>query len=990
VESDGTLHAWGYNYYGQLGNGGTSSEELAPILVVGITNAISVVAAADHTLAVTSDGIVWVFGRNDNGQLGDGTQDPRPSPVTISDTGFNWRVGTPTFSVASGTYFTTKTVVVNCATPGTEIHYTLDGTPPTLSSPSVTPGGSVNILVSATLRAKAWAGTAPASNIGERIYELKAVMPTFSPAGGTFALPPTVQMTTTTSGATIRYTTDGSNPTASSPVYVFPPGVNVVETTTLKGAAFYPGWTTSDVRTGTYTMKVGTPTLAPGGGSYSSPTSVTVSSVTPGAVIHYTTTGVEPGPNDPVVTSGGTVLVSVSGTLKAKAWHSGNWTASDTGAATYMIIAGTVATPSFNPPGGTYTSPQDITLSTTTPNAVIRYTLDGGEPTANSLIYQAPISLAANTTIKAKGFLESWTPSATGSSSYVINLGPVATPGISPGTGVYATKQTVTITCVTPGAQIYYTTTGADPTQGDTPIVSGGTIQVTNSSIVKAKAWLGGDESGVRRADVWIVGEVAAGGTHTLALKSDGSLWSWGRNNRGQLGIGSLVDKSSPNLVTGVSDVVAIAAGNEHSLAVTRAGLVYAWGSNVSGQLGQGNSGGGTDRNAPVQVPGLTDVMAVAAGASHSVALTRTGQVLTWGLNANGQLGDGTQVLRTSPVAVPALTGITRVAAGASHTLALKTDGDASGTVWFWGNNSYGAAGDGVSSVTPYKNPVSGLGSVIAFGGGQNRTLSIREDGFAFASGDGALGELGNGLLTGQLVPTPVSVIRDVVCIDGGNNHTLAVTADGQVWAFGYNNSGLLGIDSTWPGTVALPQPLSLTSDVIAASAGGQHSVALGIDGSVWTWGSNGYGQVGLGTTGGTVIKPTRLVGFDVATNTLLTADPDGDGLPNWRELRLGTDPMNADTNGDGISDGAAVRAGISPTNPDMDGDGLANSYERQVGTDPFRADTDGDAVADAADCFPLDSTRSQCPQPNPGDTTPPIITLTEPTNAVLISSDPP
>src|SRR5262249_6015663 len=115
----------------------------------------------------------------------------------------------------------------------------------------------------------------------------------------------------------------------------------------------------------------------------------------------------------------------------------------------------------------------------------------------------------------------------------------------------------------------------------------------------------------------------------------------------------------------------------------------------------------------------------------------------------------------------------------------------------------------------------------------------------------------------------------------------------------------------------------------------------------------------------------------------------DGDGIPSWMEMLLGTDPFKADTNGDGIPDGQAIISGLSATNPDIDGDGLPNKVEIQIGTDPFRADTDGDGVNDRLDCFPLDPTRSQCPAPNPGDTTPPTITLREPTNATLTGSNP-
>jgi hypothetical protein len=163
--------------------------------------------------------------------------------------------------------------------------------------------------------------------------------------------------------------------------------------------------------------------------------------------------------------------------------------------------------------------------------------------------------------------------------------------------------------------------------------------------------------------------------------------------------------------------------------------------------------------------------------------------------------------------------------------------------------------------------------------------------------------------------------------------------------------------------------------EFLAFSAGGNLAEAVRTNLTLLAWGSEPRAQNGTG--------------FSLGPAGAFTEDPDGDGLSSAREWELETDPYNSDTNGDGIADGVEVASGQSATNPDVDGDGVLNATERTNGTDPFRADTDADTYADGVDCFPLDPSRWQCPSPPGGDVTPPVITLTEPTNAVLISSVP-
>jgi hypothetical protein len=160
-------------------------------------------------------------------------------------------------------------------------------------------------------------------------------------------------------------------------------------------------------------------------------------------------------------------------------------------------------------------------------------------------------------------------------------------------------------------------------------------------------------------------------------------------------------------------------------------------------------------------------------------------------------------------------------------------------------------------------------------------------------------------------------------------------------------------------------------------------------DGTLWRWGPNDSGQLGEGTI--TQGRETLGVvpGLTLFSDGWLLQDADGDGLSNLEELDLGTDPYLEDTNHDGVSDGASAGVGVDPVSVDLDGDGLANEEEALFGTDPLSADTDGDGVLDGADAFPLDPSRTAEEPSDPGDTTPPGITLVEPANAVLVSSQP-
>ncbi len=495
----------------------------------------------------------------------------------------------------------------------------------------------------------------------------------------------------------------------------------------------------------------------------------------------------------------------------------------------------------------------------------------------------------------------------------------------------------------------------------------------------------------MRRADYRIVGGVAAGYAHVLALKTDGTVWSWGSNANGQLGLGSTTTVDTPTQIPGLSNVVAVAAtGWEYgsqSFAVKADGTVWAWGYNNSGQLGDGST---TQRTSPVQVStatGLAGVVAVAPGQSHTLALTSSGTVWAWGANSSGQLGNNSQTASLVPVQVSGLTDVVAIAAGDAHSAALKRDG----TVYTWGDNTMGQLGDGTVSGTPRKVPgqVPNLSDATALSGGTKRTLVLRDDGLAsrlWAWGGGQ-GFLTGGFIPGLLCdgssgsvtrPSPVGTLPNVLLAQAGVGGSLLLRSEvnGQTsaWGCGWHNADKL--DTNAPGYLTAWPVRLTTGDLLAAAAGRTVSAIETTAKKLVVWWSTSGDRRGDGFQLGPVGGP-------------VADDPDGDGLPTDREWALGTDPFDADTNDDGIPDGMSVALGLSPTNPDQDADGMLNGIERARGTDPFVWDTDGDGHGDGGDAFPLDPTRWEAPTPTIGDITPPGMALTEPTNAVLISSVP-
>ena len=287
-------------------------------------------------------------------------------------------------------------------------------------------------------------------------------------------------------------------------------------------------------------------------------------------------------------------------------------------------------------------------------------------------------------------------------------------------------------------------------------------------------------------------------GPSFFAIDNNGYLWSWGNNYLyGQLGDGTTSNKISPEQITnGPEKYRQVSAGTDHTLAIDEDGHLLAWGSSYYGQLGDGRPSSSTISEYSSFIPeqiGTEKYIQIAAGSDYSLAIDEYNHIFSWGHNLSGQLGDGTYTDRNEPVQVGLDANWIAIAAGVSHSLAIKNDG----TLWAWGSNNFGQIGDGTS--TYRKSPVQ------------------------------------------------VSIDTDWISVSAGNNYSIAIKKNGTLWAWGSNNYGQLG-DGT---NTNQNEPMQVGSDIDWASASASennHSLAMKKDGTLWSWGSNNYGQLGDGT----------------------------------------------------------------------------------------------------------------------------------------------
>ena len=315
------------------------------------------------------------------------------------------------------------------------------------------------------------------------------------------------------------------------------------------------------------------------------------------------------------------------------------------------------------------------------------------------------------------------------------------------------------------------------------------------------------------------VQEIAAGSKHSLALTKSGDVYSFGRGMYGRLGHGNTENQPKPKKIEGLSDIQAIAAGDFHSLALTKSGDVYSFGRGRYGQLGHGDT---EDQYTPKKIESLSDIQAIAAGDNHSLALTVSGDVYSFGYGRYGQLGHGnTDSQLITPKKIEGLSDIQAISAGDNHSLALTKSGD----VYSFGRGMYGQLGHGdkENQLTPKK--IEGLADIQAISAGEDQSLALTKSGDVYSFGRGMYGRLGHGNTEDQSTPKKIESLSDVQAIAAGGNHSLALTKSGDVYSFGYGRYGQLGHGDTEDQPT--PKKIEGLSDIQLIAGGDYHSLAL-------------------------------------------------------------------------------------------------------------------------------------------------------------------
>jgi autotransporter-associated beta strand protein len=353
--------------------------------------------------------------------------------------------------------------------------------------------------------------------------------------------------------------------------------------------------------------------------------------------------------------------------------------------------------------------------------------------------------------------------------------------------------------------------------------------------------------------------KVACGNSYTVGIRADGSIWAWGLNDNGQLGDNTLVNKSVPTREYTASTLwTQVACGVNHTMAKRSTGALYAWGNNTNGQLGDGTL---VNKSVPTREVTASLVWNnLSCGESHSVATRNDNSLWAWGTNINGQLGNGTLLpaQQISPIQIGTITAWSNIACGPIHTMATMTENTNYISTYVWGSAKNTTASlypkYTFNSLQPSKIRNLPVTNAVISTGVANHFLSILADGTLWAWGNNSTGQLGNGTIINSLYPVQIGTAAWKKAATG-NNFSLGIQSDNTLWAWGNNSNGQFGNG----GTTSQLIPTKIGSSFwINIKCGYSFSIGVQLDGSMWVWGNNDYKQIG--NTTGYILSPSKLV----------------------------------------------------------------------------------------------------------------------------------
>jgi alpha-tubulin suppressor-like RCC1 family protein len=321
-------------------------------------------------------------------------------------------------------------------------------------------------------------------------------------------------------------------------------------------------------------------------------------------------------------------------------------------------------------------------------------------------------------------------------------------------------------------------------------------------------------------------------------VRTDGTLWCWGHNDHGQLGLGDTTDRTTPAQVGAVTSWRQVSVGNDFACATRTGGTLWCWGDNWGGQLGLGNT---TPNTTPVQVGVATTWKSVDAGGWSACGVRTDGTAWCWGANSEGKVGDGSTTNRTSPTQVGIATDWRNVTVGGYHVCGART----SGALWCWGANWNGQIGDGTTTARLAPVQVGSGSSWADAAAGELHTCAGTALGTLWCWGWDGFDQAGSdAAVTDKLAPTQVGAVATYGPVAAGGQSSCAIRTDSTLWCWGHDGVGALGRAAT-----AFATPAAVDANAwISATVGAGHACGVRSAGTMWCWGLGLDGQTGLGS----------------------------------------------------------------------------------------------------------------------------------------------